>query len=100
VDYEVWDAFAEGRAPTFEELRNYQVVIWRNGEFFSSLGTAEIRALRDYVDAGGGLFMASMELLTRLDEGGSTTSDARSSVWRIMRWTPASRGSLAARASQ
>jgi hypothetical protein len=28
--------------------------------------------MRDYVDAGGGLFMASMELFSRLDEGGFT----------------------------
>ncbi len=70
VDYEVWDVAAEGRAPTFEELRNYQVVIWRVAEFTPSLGTGDIKAIRDYVEAGGGLFMASMELLSRLDEGG------------------------------
>jgi hypothetical protein len=70
VDYEIWDVFLEGAAPTFEDLRNYAAVIWRNGEFFSSLGAAEIRAMLDYVNAGGGLFLASMELLSRLDEGG------------------------------
>jgi hypothetical protein len=72
ASYEVWDVFAEGRAPGFEELRNYPVVIWRLGEFFVSLGTKDIQAMRDYVNAGGGLFMASMELLSRLDEGGFT----------------------------
>jgi hypothetical protein len=70
ADYEVWDVALEGRSPQFEDLRNYPVVIWRNGEFFSSLGTQEVKAMRDYVDAGGGLFMASMELLSRLDESG------------------------------
>lgn len=55
-----------------EDLRNYPVVIWRVGEFFSALSTKDIQALRDYVNAGGGLFMASMELLSRLDEGGFT----------------------------
>jgi len=72
ASYEVWDVFAEGRAPSFEELRNYPVVIWRLGEFFVSLGTKDIQAMRDYVNSGGGLFMASMELLSRLDEGGFT----------------------------
>jgi hypothetical protein len=70
VSYELWDSAQEGRSPVFEELRNYRVVIWRNGEFVSSLTPANIKALRDYVDAGGSLFMASMELLSRLDEGG------------------------------
>ncbi|MGE3312311.1 MAG: S8 family serine peptidase [Limisphaerales bacterium] len=72
VSYEVWDVFSEGRSPSFEDLRNYPVVIWRVGEFFSSLGTKDVQALRDYVNDGGGLFMASMELLSRLDESGFT----------------------------
>jgi hypothetical protein len=54
ASYEVWDVFAEGRAPGFEELRNYPVVIWRLGEFFVSLATKDIQAMRDYVNAGGG----------------------------------------------
>jgi hypothetical protein len=70
VDYDVWDVDAEPRPPKFEELRNYPVVIWRVAEFVAALGTQDIKAIRDYVDAGGALFMASMELLTRLDEGG------------------------------
>lgn len=70
ADYEVWDVALEGAPPTFEDLRNYQVVIWRVAEFTPSLGTAEVRAMRDYVNAGGSLFMASMELLSRLDESG------------------------------
>jgi hypothetical protein len=73
ASYEVWEVAAEGRAPSLEELRNYAAVIWRVSEFFPSLGTADVQALRDYVTAGGGLFMASMELLSRLDESGFTS---------------------------
>lgn len=70
IDYEIWDVAWEGRTPTLAELRNYRAVLWRVSEFFPALGAAEVRAIRDYLDAGGGFFLASMEVLSRLDESG------------------------------
>ncbi|MBX3747852.1 MAG: S8 family serine peptidase [Verrucomicrobiae bacterium] len=70
LDYEVWDVANEERTPDFEDLRGYSIVMWRLSEFFPALTVSGIRALREYVDAGGGLFVSSMELLSRLDEAG------------------------------
>ncbi|MCC6234388.1 MAG: S8 family serine peptidase [Verrucomicrobiales bacterium] len=70
VSFEVWDVQTEGRSPGFDELKGYPVVIWRVSEFFAALGASEVKAIRDYVAGGGGFFMASMEVLSRLDESG------------------------------
>jgi hypothetical protein len=70
IGYDTWDVASAGRAPNLEEIRPYRVVMWRVAELTASLTTADIKTLRDYVQAGGGLFMASMEVLSRLDESG------------------------------
>ncbi|MBI3415052.1 MAG: S8 family serine peptidase [Verrucomicrobia bacterium] len=72
IKYEVWSVADEGRAPVLADLQPYRVVIWRAGEFSGSLTTGDAKAIRDYVSGGGGFFMASMEVLSRLDEQGLT----------------------------
>lgn len=69
IAYDVWDAETLG-APTAADLRPYRVVLWRIAEFSTSSPTgltiAEQNAIRAYLDSGGALFMASMELISRL----------------------------------
>jgi hypothetical protein len=73
ISYEVWDVPSEGRTPRLAELKSYRVVMWRVPELVASLSATDLKAIRDYLDGGGGLFIASMELLTRLDESGFTS---------------------------
>jgi hypothetical protein len=70
IAYELWEVAAQGRAPNLDELRPFQVVIWRVAELAPTLSTADVKNIRDYVNSGGGLFIASMEVLSRLDESG------------------------------
>ena len=67
VDYEVWDTGARGVAPRFEDLKPYRLVLWRPEEL-QSPPPGLIGALTAYADAGGSLFIASFDLLSRLDE--------------------------------
>jgi hypothetical protein len=73
ISYEVWDVPGEGRTPRLEELEPYRVVMWRVPELTAALSTTDVKTIRDYLNGGGGLFMASMELLSRLDESGFTS---------------------------
>jgi hypothetical protein len=70
ISYRVWDVRREGRTPRLQELRRFQAVMWRVPEFLRGWSAADVKALGDYVDGGGSLFVASMELLSRLDEAG------------------------------
>lgn len=64
--YDVWDVETLG-PPAAADLRAYRVVIWRIAEFRStSLSFPTQTAIRDYLNSGGALFIASMELITRL----------------------------------
>jgi hypothetical protein len=69
VGYDVWDVESQG-SPTATDLRAYRVVIWRVAEFSTAfptgLTTAQQSALREYLNSGGALFIASMELISRL----------------------------------
>jgi hypothetical protein len=74
ITYDVWNKQSRG-SPAFTNLLPYRVIIWRVAEFpfdANNLGwtAPEQNALADYLRAGGSLFTASMELLTRLEEGG------------------------------
>jgi hypothetical protein len=77
VGYEVWDTEVNGAVPE-NVLPRYRCVIWRVPEF--SLGTTwsatDARAVTNYLRGGGSLLIASMELLSRLEEA-SMTSFAR-----------------------
>jgi hypothetical protein len=71
VSYDVFDA-TSGDSPTVEELRPYRCVIWRVSEFNTgeSWTVDQQRALTNYLQGGGSLLVASMEILSRLEEGG------------------------------
>jgi hypothetical protein len=67
--YDVWDIESLG-SPTAADLRTYRVVLWRIAEFSTStptgLAIAEQTAIREYLNSGGSIFLASMELISRL----------------------------------
>ncbi len=74
VDYEVWDASLQG-SPALADLQPFRIVIWRLPEISltkPTLTTAERAAITNYLNGGGALFVASMEVLSRLDEAGGT----------------------------
>jgi len=68
VDYDVWDATSIGH-PTLEDLQPYRAVMWRVSELVdvSPMPPATQATLRNYLDGGGSLFIASTDLLSWLD---------------------------------
>ena len=83
VSYEVWDLTDPARpSPSLNDLKPFEVVIWRLSDNLfsdSTLTPSQQSTLRSYVNSGGALFIASMELLSRLD----TNSTFASSVLQI-----------------
>lgn len=75
VTYEVWDLTdPTSPSPTVDDLRPFRVVIWRLSDSLmgnTTLTPAQQTALESYFNGGGGLFMASMEVLTRLGANSS-----------------------------
>ncbi len=74
ISYDIWSKQTRG-SPTLTNLQPYRAVIWRLPEFPFTTGNYgwsadEQNALADYVRLGGSFFAASMEILTRLEEGG------------------------------
>ncbi len=69
VSYQVWDTSVNG-SPGLTNLLPYRCVMWRLPEFLDTWTLPEQNALRDYVAGGGSLFVASMDVLSRLEEGG------------------------------
>jgi hypothetical protein len=69
--YRDWDIAHQGNiSPIFADMAGYDVIIWQTGYLSSNLLTpADMAALRAYLDAGGSLYLNSMDLL-------STTVDA------------------------
>jgi len=67
--HDVWDVETLG-SPTAADLKAYRVVIWRIAEFSTAnatgLSNPQQAALREYLASGGSLFIASMELISRL----------------------------------
>ncbi|MHC1768284.1 MAG: choice-of-anchor J domain-containing protein [Verrucomicrobiia bacterium] len=84
VSYEIWDLTdKELPSPSAEDLKPFRVVIWRISD--SLLGTSTLSppqqiALETYVKGGGSLFMASMELLSRL----GASSPFRTNVLQVL----------------
>jgi hypothetical protein len=76
--YDVWDVETLG-PPTAADLQTYRVVLWRVAEFSTATPTgltfAEQAAIRAYLNSGGALFMASMELISRLGPSSSFVRD-------------------------
>ncbi len=71
LPYEVWDTSVQGRAPTVDELRQYQLVLWRPEELATPL-PGVLTSVKGYVRQGGSLFVASFDILTRLQETQAT----------------------------
>jgi len=76
ISYDPWDVAALASSPTITNLQPYRAVIWRVPDLLGVWSAAERSAISNYVKGGGGLFVASMEVLSRLDEAGA------SSFWR------------------
>ncbi len=67
--FEVWDKLLQG-SPALDDLSPFRVVIWRiNDSLWSagdSLNANEQSVITSYLNNGGGFFMSSMELLSRM----------------------------------
>jgi hypothetical protein len=72
LGYDVWDAGIQG-SPSLGVLRAYRAVIWRVPELVGGWTDGERAAISNYVHSGGGLLVASMEVLSRLEETGGGT---------------------------
>jgi hypothetical protein len=86
ISYEVWDVATEGRSPNINELRAFRAVLWRiNDSFWSdtTLDVSQQSALETYLNGGGSLFIASMELLSRLNGGSTPTSAFMTNVLQV-----------------
>lgn len=86
ISYELWDVATEGRSPNTNEMKAFRAVVWRvNDSFFSdtSLDTTQQNALQAYLNGGGSLLIASMELLSRLNGGSVPTSPFMTNVLQI-----------------
>jgi hypothetical protein len=76
ISYEIWSRNSHGRLPDYQDLQPYPIVMWRvNDSLFrdtNSIPPAQQIALEQYLANGGAFFMASMEILSRLLDEGST----------------------------
>lgn len=72
LGYDVWDAGVKG-SPSLSVLQSYRAVIWRVPELVGAWTESERAAISNYVHSGGGLLVASMEVLSRLEENGGGT---------------------------
>lgn len=77
VSYEIWNVLDRGRRPVLADLQPYPIVMWRvNDSLFrpeNSIPSAQQNAIEQYLAGGGGFFMASMDILSRLADGGGTS---------------------------
>ncbi len=84
VSYEIWDLTDTSLpSPSAEDLRPFRVVIWRISDSLlgtSTLSPTQQMAVETYVKGGGSLFVASMELLSRL----GASSPFRTNVLQVL----------------
>ena len=71
VAYNVWNTGTDGE-PTLTDLQPYGAVIWRVPELTGVWSAAERQAISNYLDSGGALFVASMEVFSRIEGTGDT----------------------------
>jgi hypothetical protein len=70
IGYDVWTVSDQG-SPLAEDLAAYAVVLWRfndNPLSADTLSIPEQTAITSYLEQGGSVFIAGMELLTRLGD--------------------------------
>lgn len=88
VTYDVWDGSSQ--LPLLDDLRSYQIVIWRINDSFNRsddfIPPAQQLALQQYLNAGGAFFMSSMEILSRMRVHGGT--EFMTNVLRVQRFEP------------
>lgn len=69
VPFDVWDVATKG-SPKLSDVQPYRILMWRiNDSFYTSQNTispSQQTLITDYVAGGGGFFMASMEILSRV----------------------------------
>ena len=71
LSYDIWDMATETNAINAQTLAPYRVVIWRVAEFITVPVTpGEQTAISNYLSGGGSLFIASMELPSRIRDAG------------------------------
>ena len=85
VRYEVWDLTQDGaQSPDTNDLSAFRVVIWRISDSLfggTSLSATEEHTLKSYLNQGGSLFFASMEVLSRVAD-----TATRSDVFHVARF--------------
>ena len=70
VSYDVWNVLENG-TPTLSDLKPFRVVLWRFPEPATTpppFLTEEQQVITDYLNEDGSLFIASMDLLSRVDD--------------------------------
>jgi hypothetical protein len=72
LNYDVWDVQQLNATPSLGNLRPYRAVFWRVPEFSGAWSVAEQLVISNYLHSGGSLFVASMEVLSRLEEVNAT----------------------------
>ena len=66
VSYDVWDTSSRGSPANV--LKSYRAVFWRVSDFAAPWTTPEKTAISNYLNSGGSLFVASMEVLTEVND--------------------------------
>ncbi|HYG35483.1 MAG TPA: S8 family serine peptidase, partial [Clostridia bacterium] len=85
VSYEVWDASELG--PPTNVLKGYRAVFWRVPELFGAWSLEERSAISNYLHSGGSLFVASMQLLSRLELDAGDAAFSRN-VLQVQSYVP------------
>ncbi len=67
--YDVWNVSLNG-SPSFEELENYEIVIWETGaEYRNTLTSGDQKNLTYFLKTGGRLYLSSQDVLWDLTNG-------------------------------
>jgi subtilisin family serine protease len=66
VSYDVWRTSSRGSPKNV--LKSYRAVFWRVSDFAAPWTAAEKTAISTYLNSGGSLFVASMEVLTEVND--------------------------------
>lgn len=85
ASWDFWDATKKGSPPA-GLLSSYRAVVWRVPELAGVWSPAERVAISNYLASGGSLFVASMEVLSRLEE--SAGAGFIRDVLQIQSYTP------------
>jgi len=71
VRYDFLDATVS--SPTLDTLTPYRAVVWRVPDLGGTWSASERTAISNYLNSGGALFVASMEVLSRLEEASANS---------------------------